>query len=187
MTKNSKLLMGVAVVIVVVVAAILAYTLLQDNEGGEKETVLTVLYGGDTWEYTMNDLKNIDEFSGSGGMSSKSGIKDPNDFTGVRFELLLQDIGVTNINTVEAKFIAADGYNKTFDSDVIMGNVTIYDATGNETNGTVTLSIAYEQDDEPISADDGSLRSVFVSEQPLFTSSSYWIKQLTTIEVSSAT
>ncbi len=183
-----KILSGVlAVVIVVAIGVVIYYNFLESEGEDNGEIVLSVLYGNETWEYTVSDLKDIDDYSGSGGMSTKAGIKGPNDYKGVRFELLLQDIGITNVSSIGAKVIAIDGYNKTFNPDLILGNVTIYDSSGNKTNGTVTLIIAYEQDGIPITTDDGPLRLAFVSEQPLFTSSSNWIKQLATIEVSQAT
>ena len=185
---SDKILIVVLAVVIISAAAVVVYTRLPDDEDGDTEEIaLTVLYGGETWNYSIDDLKGIDMYSGSGGMSKKTGLVGPNDYEGVRFELILQDIGVTDMNSIEAKFVAVDGYNQTFSSDVILGNVTIYDATGNETNGTVTLIVAYEMDGAPISTEDGPLRSVFVSNQPTYTSSSYWIKQLTTIEVSQIT
>jgi hypothetical protein len=180
--KIPTVLLTIAIVITVSVFVYYEWRPAGDNE--ESEPILAVVYENVTWEYTVGDLEALDAYTGTGGMSTKSGIKGPNNFTGVRFTLLFEDIGVANVTTVEAKVIAADGYNKTFSSDIFLGNVTVYDATGNETSGNVTLVIAYEQDDAALMADDGPLQLAYVSAQPLFTSSSYWVKQVTTIEVS---
>lgn len=188
MAKTSdKILIGVFVVAIVLAAVIVIYTRFTDNGDEDKEeTMLTVLYEGKTWEYTMSDLEKIDDYNGSGGMKKESGIAAPNEYKGVRFELLLKKINSsTDVSLIRATFKAAD-INKmcNLSSEELQGNVTIYDETDNETNGIVTLIIAYEKDGVPLTIEDGGpLRLVFVSEQPLFTRSSYWVKQLTTIEV----
>jgi hypothetical protein len=189
---TDKILIGVFVVVIVAAAAIYTYTRFDDDgddteNNGIAEVALTVSYGGGTWEYSIDDLRDMEAYCGSGGMSTRGGIRPPGNYTGVRFETLLQDIGVDDAAAIEANVAAVDGYSKTFEADALLGNVTVYDATGNETNGTVTLVVAYKENGEPIPADDGPLRLAFVSEQPLFTSSSYWIKQLTTIAVSDIT
>ena len=174
--NGTKIITGLLVIAIIITVGVFAYYEWWPD-GENKEIMLTVLYGGETWEYTLSG------YGGRGGMSTQKGIRSPHDYTGVRFELLLQNIGISNTNSVEAKVFAVGGYNQTFTSDMLLGNVTIYDATGNETNGTVTLILAYEEDGVLISKDDGPLRLVFVADEPAYTTSKYWIKQVSSVDI----
>jgi len=180
--NGTKIITGLLVIAIIITVGVFVYYEWWPD-GEDEEIMLTALYGGETWEYTLSDLIDIDDYRGSGGMSTQTGIRGSHDYTGVRFELLLQNIGISNASSVEAKVIAVDGYNQTFTSDILLGNVTIYDATGNETNGTVTLILAYEEDGVLISKDDGPLRLVFVADEPAYTTSKYWIKQVSSVDI----
>lgn len=68
-------------------------------------------------------------------------------------------------------------------SDVIQGNINVYNESGNVTNGTATLLLAYKENGVYIGKEEGSLRIAYVGEGPVITTSSFWIKQVTTIEI----
>ncbi len=186
MEQGEKIVVGVlAVAIIAAVGVFAYYELPGDDDSGCRDTALTVSYRGEKWTYTLCELKDMDSTTGQGGMKTKAGITEPSSFQGVSFATLLADIDVLPTAGLQAKVVAADGWNQTFDTAAITGNVTTYDATGNITNDTAQPIpvFAYRQDGSSIAADDGPVRVAYVAAQPIYTSSRYWVKQVVHIDV----
>ena len=113
-------------------------------------------------------------------MMTKIGVKGPYNFTGVRLDVVLEDLGIEK-GTVEARAVASDGYNVTFTSDEIQGNVDVFDESGNNSDTIVSLLVVYSQDGVSLDSDDGPLRLAYVGQENSVTQSSYWVKQVTKI------
>jgi hypothetical protein len=179
---RDKILTGMLVVLILIAAIVVIYYNLPENEE-KKEILLRVSSEGGTWEYGLNDLENLDEYRGYGGMKTKAGMKGPNEYTGLRVSILLEKVGIsTNVTDVQLRVIAADGYNTTFEATALEGFSEVYDASGNSTDGTATLIIAYKENGVYVDEENGPLRMAYIGEDPLFTNSSFWVKQVTTIE-----
>lgn len=187
MEKGEKIVIGVlAVAIIAAVGVFVYYELPEGDSNGCEDTVLTVTYQGDDWTYTLCDLKDLDSTTGEGGMNTKAGITDSSSFKGVSFATLLANIGVLPTPGLQMSVVAADDWSQTFDMAAITGNVTTYDATGNETNESAkpVPLFAYRQDDSSIGEEDGPIRVAYVAEQPVYTSSRYWVKQVVQVNIS---
>lgn len=180
---RETILTGILAGLILIAAIVVIYYNLPESEE-EKEIVLSVSAEGVVWEYRLNDLENMEEYRGYGGMKTKAGMGEPNEYSGVRVSTLLEKVGIsTNLTNVELRVTAADGYNTTFNITVLEEFSDVYDASGNSTNGTATLIIAYKENGAYVDEENGPLRMAYVGEEPLFTNSSFWVKQVTTIDV----
>ena len=179
LTIVDKIVIGALAVVIVLNVAFQVYIRLPEDDD-EGNAVLTVFYGGEKWGYTLPGLRDIDAFSGVGSMMTKIGVKGPYNFTGVRLDLLLEDLDISG-DSVWAQVIALDGYTVTFSGDEIQGNVEVFDESGNITDNVVTLLVVYSQDGIPLDSGDGPLRLAYVGQENCVTQSSYWVKQVTEI------
>ena len=180
---KDKIIAGVLIAVIVIAIGVFAYYNLPKNGKEENGTpILTVSYGNENYTYTLSQLEKIDDFSGRGGYkTSHDSIKGVGDYTGVRMTKLLDEIGVTGDYKIQA--VASDNYSVNYTIDEINGNVTIYDATGNETGtGGVTMILAYAENGN-YNFDGGPLRIVYVDGQGDITSSKLWEKQVAEIKV----
>jgi len=176
LTIFEKILISALVCIVIVNIAFQIYIRFPDDEM-EEENILTVFYGDKKWGYTLSELQGIDECSGIGSMMTQFTIKGPYNFTGVRFNELLHGLDIDK-GTMGAWIIAADGYNKTFTSDELQGNISVFDESGNNSSILVELLLVYNQDGDVLNSDDGPLRLAYVGQSNCVTLASYWIKQV---------
>ena len=185
MERGEKIVVGVLAVAIIAAVGVFAYYQLPEDDGGCGDTVLTVSYQGDEWTYSLCDLKDLDSTSGQGGMNTKAGISGPWTFRGVSFTTLLADIDVLPTPGLHMNVVAADDWTRSFDMAAITGNVTTYDASGNITEPAATPIpvLAYRQNDSSIGDEDGPLRAAYVAEQPVYTRSGYWVKQVVHIDV----
>jgi len=178
-TTVDKILIGALADVIILNVAFHIYIRLPEDDDGE-EVALSVFLGSEKWEYTLPDLRDIERYMGVGSMVTKIGVKGPYNFTGVRFDLLLQDLGI-DAGSVGARVITVDGYNMTFTDDELQGNVEVFDESSNITDNVVTLLLAYSQNGAPLGNEDGPLRLAYVGQGNCITQSSYWVKQVTEI------
>lgn len=179
LTRFEKILIGALVAIVILNVAFQIYIRLPDDKIEEKH-ILNVFYDGKKWEHTLSELKDIDEYSGIGSMMTQINIKGPYNFTGVRFNKLLHNLAIDK-GSIGAWIIATDGYNKTFTSNELQGNISVFDESGNSSEIMVELLLVYSQDGVLLSSDDGPLRLAYVGQSNCVTPASYWIKQVSEI------
>ena len=188
---NSRLVAVVMAVVIVISVATLIYVGLPhegnvaqnaSQGGGEEKVVLTLTYGNESFNYTLDELMKMDSFTGSGRYIKKSGtIVGPNNYTGVRISMLLKDVPNLPENfTIEA--IASDGYTVNYTYDEVKGYVAVYNESGNETGvGSLTMIIAYKENGELLGESTGGpLRVAFVDDGAI-SSSSLWIRSVTAI------
>ncbi len=188
MAKNmDKIVGGIFVVAILVAVGVFAYYNLYSNHSGNSgketggEVLLTVYYGDERYNYTLSDLKKIDEFTGTGGYKTSHGdIKGVKSYTGVRMIKFLDGFNLPG--EYEIQVIASDNYSVNYTMDEILGNVTTYDTSGNESGaGGVTMLLAYAEDGE-YNFDDGPLRIAYVDDGKI-TSSRLWVKQVVEIKI----
>jgi len=176
LTIFEKIVIGVLVGIFILNIAFQIYIRLPDDEMRE-ENILTVFYDDKKWGYALSELQDIDEYSGIGSMMTQFTIKGPYNFTGVRFSELFQGLDIDE-GAMGVWIIAADGYNKTFTSDELQGNISVFDESGNNSGIPVELLLVYSQNGDVLNSDDGPLRLAYVGQSNCVTLSSYWIKQV---------
>ncbi len=176
LTTFDKIVIGALVGIIILNIAFQIYIRLPSDEV-EEEDILIVFYNEKKWEYTLSELQDIDEYSGTGSMMTQMGIKGPYNFTGIRFNELFHDLKI-NGGTLGAWVIAADGYNMTFTSAELQGNITVFDESGNSSDALVRLLLVYSQDGVLLEREDGPLRLAYVGDCNCVTPASYWIKQV---------
>jgi len=154
-----------------------------NNQTEEPVTVLTVIYGDEKINYTMDEIKAMTSYTGEGAkINKKLTITGPYNFTGVKISTFLSELEdlPTNysINTT-----SSDGYSQHYTYKQIQGTVEKLNETrGSLGNSSFTMIIAYMQEGEEITdSEDGPLMIVFVDDY--YTDSGLWAKQLVSIEI----
>jgi len=203
-SKNEKIITIVLAIIISIAAITIMYVSLpndsdadtddqEDDTNGdtppvEEENILTLIYGEEELEYTLSELEEMEAYSGSGSQIKIGAlpdiiIKGPYNFTGVRFSTLFNEIDNLPSN-YSITITATDGYpSPPFSKNNVDGFTDIYNDTGNVTgNSGATMVLAYKEDGEYISEEDGPLRVVFVGED-IITASDLWAKMVATIEI----
>ena len=188
---NNRFVAAVMAVVIIISVVTLVYVNIPHEEnvaqntfqgGGEGKVVLTLTFGNESFNYTLDGLMKMEGFTGSGGYIKKSGtIVGPNNYTGVRISMLLKDVPNLPQNfTMEA--IASDGYTVNYTYDEVKGYVAVYNESGNETGvGSLTMIVAYKENGELLTESTGGpLRVAFVDDGAI-SSSRLWIRSVTAI------
>ena len=184
--KGDNIITIIVAVALLAAAIIVIYTSFDSDDTKNNETLLTVFYQENQWNYTMSDLENLDRYTAEGSMIKSSGtISGPYEFGGVPITTLLENVNITDFTSFELNVTSADGWFSIFNDNAITGNVSVFDETGNEINWSksVILLLAYAEDSTEISEENGPLRIVYVGEGNPITSSEYWVKQVVSIEI----
>lgn len=160
-----------------------------DDSETEEEILLTMTYGEQTLNYSLNTLESFESYTGYGGMI-KTGwfpdivIEGPFNYTGVTISNLLNEF--TNIpENYNITVLSSDGKSNEFNISQINGNVPIYDGTSTESYDTegITMILAYKKEGEYLDdEEEGPLRIVFVDDG-VFTSSKLWAKYVVSLEI----
>ena len=161
---------------------------LEEEDEEESEPIFSLIYGDTELEYTLEEIENMDLYTGSGAMI-KTGwfpeivISGPNDYTGIEITYLLNQIENKPENYT-INVISSDDRETEYNQSYIQGNVDIYNDTGDiiATSG-VTMILAFKENGEYLNKTDaGNLRIAFVDDEKI-TSSSLWAKYVTSIEI----
>ncbi len=176
--------------IFIIAGAVYIYVNLPKNEEKNEEPtpeeniLLTTVFGSDSFNYSLEDLMNLENTIGYGRYKSKKGISDLKSYTGVSVQELLDTIDSLPDNYTLVAF-AKDDYNNTYSMYNISGHVEVYNESGNGTGiGNLTMIIAYEEDGVILNDSlGGPLRIVFVDEEGSITDSGLWAKYLIRIEI----
>ena len=191
---NKTISVGLIIVIFFAIAVIV-YVNLPEQEKEENETELNgyvnIIYEDQTYNFTLNDLIKMDSKEGSGSYIKLGWLPDiviegPFNYSGIEISTLLDKI--ENLpDTYNISIKASDGRNSTYSFNELMGNVDIYNNSGNITgNSGVTMILAYKQDGEYIiDPDEGPLRIAFIDDGSI-TSSKLWTKIVVAIEVNAS-
>jgi hypothetical protein len=191
--KNTIMALALIFTFVFALGVFLAMNLPKETTPNEETTppttsVITVLYNGTQWNYTLAALQELPVTSGSGSyiklkLLPTVSISGPFNFTGVDVAVLLNRIPNLPSN-YSVLSTSNDNYSMTYTYDEIQGNVDVYDLSGNVTGTSgVTMLLAYQQDGQYITDPTvGPLRIVFVDHGAV-TSSSLWSKSVVTLEI----
>ena len=197
MTKRRFLLANMLVFLLVIT---LTVGCIENNEtpNGQNEepsVLLTVIFDDYHTNYTLDDIEALDSYSGTGGyiktklLPDSVVISDIIEYTGVRVTTLLGEIPNLPDN-YNLSVISSDGWTATYTMNETLGNVDVYNETGDIlSNETAVMILAYKEDGSYYSEIDpdneiGPLRIAFVGEDTI-TSSSLWSKMVVTIEITS--
>jgi hypothetical protein len=190
-SKNKILTLGLVIVIFFAIAVIV-YVNLPEKENEKQETKLNgyvnVIYKDQIFNFTLNDLIKMDSVEGSGSYIKLGWLPDiviegPFNYSGIEISTLFENI--ENLpKTYNITVRASDGRDSSFSYNDIMGNVDIYNNSGNITgNGGVSMIVAYKHDGEYITnTDEGPLRIAFIDDGSI-TSSNLWTKMVESIEI----
>ncbi len=209
MAQNKNMLMTIALAIVIVIAiGVLVYTNLptsnqtsddpsdtETTDGNEnEETLLTIIHKKTNYTYTLSDLEDMETYTASGQyiktklLPGTVVLGDIHNYTGVTIKALLEDVNISSGN-YQLNISASDGWITTYSINDTIGEVDVYDETGQVSdNASATMIIAYKEDGKYYSTIDldneiGPLRIAFVGEDTPITPSNLWAKMITTIEV----
>ena len=190
--KNSDKLVTIvlAIVIILCIGTLVYVNIPQEKQTTQKpgpeveRPVLTISYGSESFNYTLDELIEMESYTGSGGYIKKSGvIVGPNNYTGVKISTLTNVFSNLSENyTIQA--VASDGYTVSYTYDEIKGHVPVYNESGNETGiGNLTMIIAYKENGVLLNESTGGpLRIAFVDEGAI-SSSRLWIRSLVSLSI----
>jgi len=190
--KSNKIITIMLALIIIVAAITILYISLPKNEnetetnGGneqENEIVLQLLYNDEYINYTLDQLQDLESFTGSGGyIKSNNAIVGPFNLTGIKISTILNQYDIQSENySINIK--AADENSTNFNLSFINGDIPIFNETGEQIGiGNATMMIYYKQNGEFLDDSDGPLRLAFIYENG-YTSSKFWIKQVVSILV----
>ncbi len=164
-----------------------------NNETEEPVTVLTVIFGDEQTEYTLEELEEMETINGYGGYrTSYPMIKGQGTYTGVPIiELVELTAGsITNYSLIVTSNEKGVIQNQTYNYTTIQGNINIYNSTNASDDtpietGDVTMIVCYEKDGEYLNEeDDGKIKIAFVNEdEEKITASGIWWKFVESIEI----
>lgn len=174
---------------IIFISLIIAITspvfLCQENENQalDNSVFFTLTYQGEQREYALDQLENLEEYTGTGGHLKQTGdITGPYEYTGVRI-LTLLDQFPSLPESYKLITISTDGYLYTFTYDQIQGDVTVYDTNGNYVGrGGVVMLLAYKEHGE-FDFYGGPLRITWVNDNNAVTNAPLWQKNITEIEI----
>ena len=149
----------------------------------ENAVLLTLSFEGQQKTYTLDELENLESYSGNGGRLNAIGnIQGPFVYTGVRISKLAQEF--SNVpSDYELLTVSMDGYVYKFTNSQINGNIQVYDTNGNEVGiGGVTMLLAYEEDGFSYFIG-GPLRMAWINNDAPITDAPYWPKYVDEIEI----
>ena len=150
-----------------------------DVEAASSEADLTLI-GNETRAYTLDEIKALPSYTAGGGFKKSTGtVVGPHNYTGVNITYLTDLVGgITPSESV--KMTASDGYSMTYTYEQMIGEIATYEGT----TGPMTMVLAYEEDESPISDEyGGPLRIAFVGPDSPITDGHFWVKYITTIEI----
>lgn len=203
--KTNRMITAVLAAIIIIAAISILYVTLpqetkpndQNNKGNggpetnESTTILTVIFGNQQMNYTIEELENLEVYKGRGayiktGWLPEIEIEGPYNYTGVQISTLLDEIDDLPVNyTITVK--ASDGYTKDYNMSYIAGTVDIYNETGNVTAvGGVIMLLAYKGEENYLNESTGGpVRIVYVDDGAV-TASALWTKNVVSIEIKTA-
>ena len=160
----------------------------ENTTNGETEAIFSFTYGNDTTNYTLQDLKALEEFTGIGtyiktGWLPNVVLDGPTNFTGVRVNTILDQIeDLPNNYTIRVH--SSDDWTTDYSQSTINGQVSIYNESGNITQtGGVTMLFAYKKEGSYITdPEEGPIRIVFIDDNKI-TSSTLWAKMVVSVEL----
>ncbi|MHA1975833.1 MAG: hypothetical protein ACW98I_02900 [Candidatus Hodarchaeales archaeon] len=170
--------MNYSLFIVIIGSLILSTTILTTSAF---VTALQLTVEGDiTDSLDENQIKNeLPTVSGLGGYQRSTGTIVPaSEWKGIHVPLFLSSLlGDVNYNV---DFVAIDDYSISITRDEVEGGIRAFDGSNTTLPAKVIPVLAYEENDVPVSNEDGPLRLVFIGEnnESILTVSPRWVKQI---------
>lgn len=205
--KSNKIITIVLAVIITLAAITVIYISLPQNKENEKTSgenngqqngnnpteesvILTVIYGDEQTNYTLEDLEALDSYTGMGGkISSKTppSLKEHGTYEGVNVTTLVELIA-GDISNYSITVYSSIPDNQTYTFSTIQGNIDVYNSTNLSTpmgQGSVTMIISYMKDGDYLNeSQDGKLKIAFVNiKEELLTKASLWWSHVVSIEI----
>ncbi len=180
-----KTIVALFTIVSLMTVAVCGCTSKPQNEQ-QKETLLTITFGDDSYNYSMDDLLILQSSSGQGSfINSKGKITGPNNFTGVAITAILNDAIPDLPSNYTIQAIASDNYTVNYTMDELNGHITVFNRTGQENGtGNLTMIIAYLQNGEYLNkTTNGPLRIAFIDTEPSITRAGLWLNSVVKIKV----
>lgn len=171
-----KLCLGIILVVFCIVVSNSVVGITENTN----DIVLTLTYGDEHKDYTLDDLLAFDSITGNGGRLKVTGeVIPPNEYTGVLITTLAQEF--TDMpSQYSITVIADDGYIMNYTYEETQGEVMVYDTQGNEIGvGGVSMILATKENGQ--TGYDGSLRIAFINQDEPITFSALWAKYVVEI------
>jgi hypothetical protein len=205
--KSNKIITIVLAAIITLAAITVIYISLPQNKGKttggnneqqdgnnptEESAILTVIYGDEQTNYTLEELEALDSYTGMGGYrTSFPSIKGQGNYTGVPIATLVEQTA-SNIENYSIIVTSNDGEqteNKTYNYSLVLGNVDIYNPNNSSDptpigNDGLTMVLTYKYEGDYLNeSKEGKLKITFLDESGSITSSGLWWKYVISIEI----
>jgi len=152
-------------------------------------TVLTVVNGNTSQNYTLAQLQALEATDGYGTTKSGTTITGPNDYVGVKFTTLLKAAG--GMTSGEALTLTAqNGATEDLSySQVYMGTVNTYTLTGSSAAAgqQPLFMLIYLMNGNPLDAQTGPVETGVMTEDDRASDASLWLPMTTQITIHPAT
>jgi len=192
--NTSKMLTILLVIVIAISAIIVLYINIPQNKtddgkidnsetNEESETILTVIYGNEQINFSMDEIKAMDSYTGQGAkINKKLTITGPYNFTGIKMSTILSELENLPTN-YSIDTTSTDGYLQHYTYNQIQGVVEKLNETrASLGNVSLTMIVVYMQEGEEITdPDDGPLMIAFVDDY--YTDSGLWARMLASIEI----
>jgi hypothetical protein len=200
MEKNQSRFITMALAVLIIVSAfIYIYVTFLDNQPtlsiGDDSPILTLWYDESPWNVTLDELENLESFTGTGRfiktklLPDSVVLGDEYEYTGVRMTTLLNEIPTLPSNYT-ITVTALDDYSIEYIINEINGIVDVYSENGSIlSNETAIMVMVYKEDGmyyseiDPDSEEIGPYRIAFVGEDQPITPSGLWTKRVISIEI----
>jgi len=193
-SKNKIITIVLTIIILIAIFTIIYVNLPQDEKkndktsNGEIETFLTLIFGDERINYTLQDIETLESFTGKGTFIKVGWLPDvklegPFNFTGVKFNTILEQID--NLpNNYTVRVYSSDNKTTDYNQSTINGQVNIYNESGIITESAgVTMILAYKKEGKYLTdPEEEPFRVAFINDGKI-TASNLWAKMVISVEI----
>ncbi len=171
-----------------------------NDTNSTEEVMLTINYMGSAYNYTVNDLQQLESYTGTGRYQKMRAYpdsviiqpgfdEDPFTFTGVTLNELFEETFNDSEEPEDyiVSVVASDGWISNYTRAQLHGDVELRTENGTEdTNLTMQayIVLAYEENGESIvDTEDGPFRIVLLGDETPITRSDQWAKMVVEINI----
>jgi len=165
-----------------------------NDSSQEQQQQISIFYQDEYYNYTLNELEQLELFTGSGRIQKLGFLpdiiinppleEDAAEYSGVKLTTLFIDAfkDLKEPESYNVTVVASDDYSINFTKENIHGDIELRSEQGEpiiESTLDVHMVLAWiEEGNSIIDTEDGPFRIVFIGEDDPITSSKYWMKQV---------
>lgn len=129
MSKNTKILLSIIIILVVVIAVTLYLNkdIVEENNKLNQNAIFIVYENGSELKsYTMDEIQHLGETNFKANLKTNGKAPIEYEYTGVLLKNILEDAGIILDNKEAVIVTAADGYSVAVEIDKVLENDNVY-------------------------------------------------------------